>query len=62
LGAGGGGVHDRAYMDASLLPRSICGVLTNKNRLQFYIRPVVQENLLALMESADPRLISFLDF
>jgi hypothetical protein len=51
-----------AYMDASLLPRSICGVLTNKNRLQFYIRPVVQENLLALMESADPRLISFLDF
>ncbi len=30
------------YMDASLLPRSICRVLTNKNRLQFYIRPVVQ--------------------
>ncbi len=34
--------HGVDYMDASLLPRSICRVLTNKNRLQFYIRPVVQ--------------------
>ena len=31
------------------------------DRLQFYIRPVVQESLLALMESADPRLILLKD-
>jgi hypothetical protein len=46
------------YMDASRLPRAIW-VCAGTDRLQFYIRPVdAGGTLLALMESADPRLIS----
>ncbi len=32
-------------MDASLLPRSICGVLADKTRLQFYVQPVCHHTL-----------------
>jgi hypothetical protein len=48
-------------MNASRLQRTKLWSVTD--RLQFYIRPVVQAiiSLLALMESADPRLISPVD-
>ena len=47
------------YMDASPMGKAVVGVMFDRHRLQFYIRPVLQaQSLRALMESADPRLIS----
>ena len=52
-----------SYMDASRFGKSRFAVMDEPKRLHSYIRPLMQAwCLLALMECADPRLVSLKDF